>query len=127
MGHFFQCVGILAGYPGRTVFCILLFGRIHLGTKQCNADKRTLFDKAISLLNLFPIDNPFYLLADSYYSVRKMLQGLIAKGGHIITRVRSSAVAWFPAEGKKGKRGRPKKYGKKIKRISWEGTENGQK
>ena len=118
MGHFFQCVGILAGCPSMTTFCVMLFGRIHLGTKQSNADKRTLFDKALSMLELFSVNRPFYLLADSYYAVRKMMQGLLKRGAHIVTRVRSTAVGYLPAEQKKVKRkGRPKKYGKKLRLI----------
>ena len=118
MGHFFQCVGILAGCPGMTTFCVMLFGRIHLGTKKKNGEKKTLFDKAIAMLELFPLESSFYLLADSYYAVRKMMKGLVVRGAHIITRCKSTAVGYLPAEQKKiKKRGRPKKYGDKLKLI----------
>jgi hypothetical protein len=42
---------------------------------------------------------------------------LIAQGHHLVSRVKSNAVAYAPAEPPKGKRkrGRPRRYGKKIK------------
>ena len=116
MGHSFQSVGLLAGSPLSTIFCIPLFARIHLGTKTTNRDKTTLYDKAISMLEFIPKTTTFYLVADAYYSTRKMLLGATQRGSHIISRVKSNAVAYFPAESKSNQqRGRPKKYGKKIK------------
>jgi len=46
-----------------------------------------------------------------------MVRGLLMQGNHLVTRVKSNAVAYAPAERKKGRstRGRPKTYGKKIK------------
>ena len=116
MGHFFQCVGILVGRPLNTIFSVPLFGRIHLGTKVTNADKRTLFDKALSMMNFIPLNTPFYLVADADDSTRKMFNGIVKSGSHIITRVKSNAVAYFPVpEGTTKVRGRPKKYGEKVK------------
>jgi hypothetical protein len=42
---------------------------------------------------------------------------LLAQGHHLVTRVRSNAVAYLPVEPTKGKRkrGAPRRYGKKIK------------
>ena len=69
-------------------------------------------------MNFIPLSNHFYLVADSYYSTRKMLNGIVKRGCHVITKVKSTAVAYFPVpkRSKKG-RGRPKKYGKKVKLI----------
>ena len=63
------------------------------------------------------INSPFYLVADAYYSNRKMALGLLKTGDHLVTRVKKNAVAYFPPENKKGLRGRPATYGKKIKLI----------
>ena len=95
-GHFFQCIGVLAGIPGKTLFSIPLFGKIHLGTKTTNRDKRTLFDKAMGMLKLYVQEQDFYLIGDAYYSVGKMLKGVTAMGGDFIVRVKTNAVAWFP-------------------------------
>jgi hypothetical protein len=60
---------------------------------------------------------PFYLVADAYYAAGKMVRGLLKHGNHLVTRVKSNAVAYVPATPKKGpkKTGRPKTYGQKIK------------
>ena len=117
MGHFFQCIGILAGFEKGTIFSVPLLGRIHLGTKFSNRDKRSLYDKAPSMMKSIFAISPFYLVADSYYAVRKMINGIIKEGGHLISRVKSNAVAYLPEPemiGKRG-RGRPRKYGTKVK------------
>ena len=66
-------------------------------------------------MNLIPPGQSFYLLADSYYSVKKMLNQITKGGGHIITKVKSNAVAYFPASSRRKERGHPLKYGEKIK------------
>ena len=117
MGHFFQCVGILAGTPGwQTIFSVPLFGRIHLGTKTTNRDKRSLFDKAMEMLTSHFGNRSFYLVADAHYSVGKMVKGVTAMGSDIIVKVRSNAVAYLrPLAEKTVSRGRKKIYGQKIK------------
>jgi hypothetical protein len=48
------------------------------------------------------------------------VKGLLKEGNHLVTPVKSNAVAYLPVEPKKGRRnrGRPKLYGKKIRAIS---------
>ena len=57
-------------------------------------------------------------MADAYYANGKMVRGLLAKGNHLVTRVKSNSVAFFPAPPQPANRprprGRPTKYGKKI-------------
>ena len=47
------------------------------------------------------------------------VRGLLAHGNHLVTRVKSNSVAYFPATPppphRARRRGRPAKYGKKIK------------
>lgn len=115
MGHSFQVVSILSR-AANSFFAIPLAARIHEGIVETNRDKRTLLDKMMALLAIVAINEPFYFVADAYYACRKMAAGLLAQGNHLISRVRSNAVAWEPYihEGKK-KRGRPRLYGKKVK------------
>jgi len=82
-----------------------------------NRDRRTLLDKMLALLGLVSIATPFYLVADAYYAAGKVVNGLLAQGHHLVSRVKSNAVAYAPAEPPQGKRkrGRPRRYGKKIK------------
>jgi hypothetical protein len=56
------------------------------------------------------------LLADAYYASRKLIRPLLGNAQHLVTRVRSNAVAFRPApQPKKRKPGRPKLYGKKLR------------
>ncbi len=115
-GHLCQSVAILAGSIPN-VFAVPIASRIHDGVIFSNRDKRTLLDKMVQLINSLDIGIPFYFTADAYYATGGIIKGLLAGGNHLVTRVRSNAVAYLPAKQKKTgrKRGRPKKYGKKLK------------
>ena len=58
-------------------------------------------------------------MADAYYATGNIVRGLLAHGNHLVTRVKSNSVAFFPATppppNRPRPRGRPAKYGKKIK------------
>jgi hypothetical protein len=116
MGHSMQAVGLLV-HAAKSVFSVPLAVRIHEGLVWSNRDKRTLLDKMLGLLEILAINAPFYFVADAYYAAGKMVTGLLEQGNHLVTRVKSNAVAYAPASRKKGRktRGRPKTYGKKIK------------
>src|ERR1700719_4247565 len=116
MGHSLQAVSVLVG-AAHSFFAVPLAARIHEGLVWSNRDRRTLLDKMLALLGLVGIATPFYLVADAYYAAGKVVNGLIAQGHHLVSRVKSNAVAYAPAEPPKGKRkrGRPRRYGQKIK------------
>ena len=118
-GHSCQAVAVLTQALS-TVFAVPLACRIHEGVVFSNRDKRTLMDKMILLLDSLGMREPFYFVADAYYANRKIVRGLLATGSHLVTRIRSNSVAFFPATPPPGKRkrGRPRKYGKKIKVAS---------
>ena len=115
MGHSLQAVSVLV-QAANSVFAVPLAIRIHEGLVWSNRDKRTLLDKMLSLLNIVDIRQPFYLVADAYYASQKIINGLLDQGNHLVTRVKSNAVAYSPYchQGSK-KRGRPRIYGKKVK------------
>lgn len=119
MGHSMQAVGLLV-HAAKSVFSVPLAVRIHEGLVWSNRDKRTLLDKMLGLLDILAIEAPFYFVADAYYAAGKMVSGLLEQGNHLVTRVKSNAVAYAPAPPKKGRktRGRPKIYGKKTKLTS---------
>jgi len=104
-------------HAAKSVFSVPLAVRIHEGLVWSNRDKRTLLDKMLGLLDALAIKVPFYFVADAYYAAGKVVNGLLEQGNHLVTRVKSNAVANAPATQKKGRRkkGRPKTYGKKIK------------
>ena len=116
MGHSLQAVSVLV-HAAHSFFAVPLAARIHEGLVWSNRDRRTLLDKMLALLGLLGIATPFYFVADAYYAAGKVVNGLIAQGHHLVSRVKSNAVAYAPAEPPKGKRkrGRPRRYGKKIK------------
>jgi DDE superfamily endonuclease len=116
MGHSMQAVGLLV-HAAKSVFSVPLAVRIHEGLVWSNRDKRTLLDKMLGLLDILAIKVPFYFVADAYYAAGKMVRGLLKQGNHLVTRVKSNAVAYAPATPKNGqkKKGRPKTYGQKKK------------
>jgi len=119
-GHSCQAVAVLTQALS-TVFAVPLACRIHEGVVFSNRDKRTLLDKMILLIDSLGMNEPFYFVADAYYATGKIVRGLLAKGNHLITRVRSNSVAYFPATPSSSvpkRRGRPKKYGRKIRVAS---------
>ena len=68
--------------------------RIHEGFIWSNRDQRTLLDKMINLLRSTEIGQAFYFVADAFYASGKMADGLIKKGNHLVSRVKSNAVAF---------------------------------
>jgi len=105
-----------------SVVALPLACRIHQGTVFSNRDPRTLLDKMILLLDSLGLQPPFYFVADAYYASGKVVRGLLAHGNHLVTRVRSNSVAFFPAtpppSHRPRRKGRPAKYGKKIQIAS---------
>ena len=119
-GHSCQAIAVLTQALS-SVLAIPLACRIHEGVVFSNRDKRTLLDKMILLINALNIQEPFYFVADAYYASRNIVRGLLAKGNHLVTRIKRNSVAYYPATPPPGaprRRGRPRKYGKKIKVAS---------
>jgi len=116
MGHSLQAVSLLAR-AADSVFAVPLATRIHEGLVWSNRERRTLLDKMLTLLGIVSIGQPFYFVADAYYAAGKIVSGLLAQNNHLVTRVKSNAVAYLPPpqQGAKRKRGRPKLYGAKLR------------
>src|SRR5438477_2241620 len=117
-GHSCQAVAVLTQALS-SVFALPLACRIHEGAVFSNRDQRTLLDKMILLLDSLGLQQPFYFVADAYYSSGKIVRGLLAQGNHLVTRVKSNSVAFLPAtpppKNRPRPKGRPAKYGKKIR------------
>ena len=115
MGHSLQAVSLLV-HAASTCFAVPLAVRIHEGLVWSNRDRRTLLDKMLGLLGIAAVDQPFYFVADAYYAAHKIVTGLLAQNNHLLTRVKSNAVA-YTAHQQRGprRRGRPRIYGRKIK------------
>jgi hypothetical protein len=115
MGHSIQAVAILAKNLS-TYFAVPLLGEIHEGIRFSSKDYRTLLDKMFEMLIRLQLPEKFYFIADKYYCSGRFMKQLIRSGVHIVTMMKKNAVAYYPVESDDTKhRGRPKKYGKKIK------------
>ena len=115
MGHSMQAVALLVN-AASSVFAVPLAIHIHEGLLWSNRDKRTLLDKMLDLIKSLKVPEHCYVVADTYYAAGKVVNGLLRQGNHLVSRVKSNAVAWFPPEPQsRPGRGRPKLYGRKIR------------
>lgn len=114
-GHSMQSIAVLwRSLAG--VAAIPLFTRILEGLKACPRDARSQIDRLPDYLAKLLGHTPFYLVADAYYAVGKFAKALRRMDGHLITRARGNAVAYLvPKNEGARKRGRPRKYGKKVR------------
>ena len=95
MGHSLQAVSLLVA-AAHSVFAVPLAVRIHEGLVWSNRDRRTLLDKMLALLGIVAVTEPFYFVADAFYAAGKMVNGLLDQNNHLVTRVKSNAVAIAP-------------------------------
>ena len=115
MGHSFQAISLLC-QAGNSVFAVPLTARIHEGVVFSNRCKKTLLDKMVDLLMSLELEESYYFVADAYYANQKIIKGMLEENHHLVSRVRSNAVAYeVYVEVSEKKVGRPKKYGHKIK------------
>lgn len=113
MGHSLQAVSLIV-HAACTFMAVPLTARIHEGIVASNASKQTLLNKMLGLVDSVELDLAFYFVADAYYASGKVIKGMLAQGNHLITRMRSNAVAYEPPVAEVGKRGRPRKYGARV-------------
>jgi hypothetical protein len=115
-GHSCQAIAIVAGCM-ESFLAIPLVSRIHEGVVFSNRDKRTLPKKMTALLATLCIDQPCYFVLDAYYACKATIRAMLKSGkDHLVSAVRSNAVAYYPAvPPRRKRRGAPRKYGKKIK------------
>ena len=78
------------------------------------SDEPSQVDKMAALI-IATAQKPSYILADSFYSAANFLTLLLKHGHQVITRVRSTTVAYLKPEVPEHKgRGRPRTYGLKV-------------
>ena len=119
MGHSLQAVALLIQAAGLCL-AVPVSARIHEGGVWSRRDRRTLLDKLSGLLLGFRWSEPVIVVADAYYAAAKFARALLGQGHHLVSRVRSNAVAYFPPQPpKKKKAGRPRRYGLKTKLKDW--------
>lgn len=117
-GHSFQVIALLVQSSLNAIFAVPLVSRIHEGVVFSNRDKRTLMDKMVALFFsvIDVLSTLAIIIADNYYSNKKVVMPLIEKGMILVSKLRHNAVGYFPAdEPKESRVGRKKKYGEKVK------------
>jgi len=113
-GHSCQAVS-LAVRAGESFFALPLASRIHEGAVFSNRDRRTLLDKMAALALSLGVDGPATLVADTYYASAKVIRPLLKAGWHLVSSVRSNAVAYREPEPQQARAsGRPRVYGTKV-------------
>ncbi len=114
-GHMLQAVSLVAT-AGGMFFAIPLGAEIHDGVVFSNRCKKTLLDRLLDMVFALCFDKPVYVVADAYYGSRKMVQGLLDRKSHLITRMKSNSVAYHrPAERVRVGPGRRRTYGEKLR------------
>ncbi|MFQ5592429.1 MAG: transposase [Phycisphaerae bacterium] len=118
-GHSFEAVSLLVENPCSGGYgAIPLLSRIQEGVEYGPGKKRSLLDKCMDMM--LPLTQVLkrhvYMVADAYYASRKIIDPLLAHEHHLVTRVRTNAVAYkVPAKGTaRRRRGRPRTYGAKV-------------
>jgi len=117
-GHAFEAIGLLVQGALGQVACVPLLSRIQEGLVFSNRDKRTLLDKFVRLFLAVTslLEQPAVVVADALYCTRKVIRPLLDAGHHLITRMKSNAVAYRPAQVPRVRsRGRPRIYGEKLR------------
>ena len=113
-GHSCQALALVVR-KAKSFLAIPLACRIQEGVVFTNRDHRSLLDKLVILLRSLSLSIPYYLIADTYCAAQSIIRPLLKDGQHLVTAVRSTAVAYEPApQPLTRKRGRPKLYGRKI-------------
>ena len=120
MGHSLQAVALLVQAAGLCL-AVPVAARIHEGIVWSARERRTLLDKLSALLLGLQWSCPLTVVADAYYAAAKFARSLLAKGHHLVTRVRSNAVAYFPPPQRRSskRRGRRRIYGPKTHLRDW--------
>lgn len=119
MGHSFQVLSLLVTSAAGQVFAVPLMARICEGVIWKRSGPRTsqlakLAGMFLEVTGLAAVRG--LLVADAYYANHTVIDPLLTLGHQLVSRVRKNAVAFeVPPVPKRRCRGRPKKYGRKIR------------
>lgn len=116
MGHSFQSLALLASALN-CLFAVPFISRIHEGIVRSNRDKRTTVDRMGEMIHdlVRLIGSPIIFVADNFYGNQKIIKALKAVNSFLVSRLKITASAEYPASPKAPHaRGRKPKYGKKI-------------
>ena len=123
LGHCIFMQGILVPVPASGWTCIPVEASLYVREKTINEQNlkieyRKMIPVAVEMAkNLAKIvTKPLTIVADAFFYKKSFFKTLHDDGVSVVTRCRSDAVAYRPApKPAKKKRGRPRKFGEKIK------------
>ncbi len=118
MAHSIQMLALMVEGLGGKITSVLIGARIHEGLVFSNRDERTLLDKMSSMFHNMTsgAHHGYLLVADAYYASAKLFDSMISNGSTMLVRVKHNVVGYYPIKKSKNVgRGRPKKYGKKLR------------
>ncbi len=118
MAHSIQMLALMVEGLGGKITSVLIGARIHEGLVFSNRDERTILDKMSSMFHNMTggAHNGYLLVADAYYASAKLFDSMISNGSTMLVRVKHNVVGYYPITKRKtAGRGRPKKYGKKLR------------
>jgi hypothetical protein len=120
-GHSLQALSLLAGTPSGPVRAVPVAARIQEGVREQRRRRKnrpTLLDRLVELFReAFGTaqGSRVILVADSAYASGTVMRPLLQDGYHLVTRARSTAVAYrAPPRRRPPALGRPRKYGRKV-------------
>lgn len=118
MAHSMQMLALMVEGLGGKITSVLIGSRIHEGVVFSNRDERTLLDKMCAMFHNMTngATRRYLMVADAYYASAKLFSSMIGYGATMLVRVKHNVVGYYPIPNSKSQgRGRPKKYGKKLK------------
>ena len=119
MGHYCQVVALLVQGAGACLG-VPVAARIHDGLVGSNRDRRSVLTKLAQLLLALAWGEPVTVVADAYYAAGNFARRLRGRRHHLVTRVTSKSVGFFPPpRPRPGRRGRPRRYGRKTRLKHW--------
>lgn len=118
-GHYFSALALLLSRE-KAMFAAPVLLKLHDGLGAVAEDEGTLVEKMAQLCVTL-MGKGSYAVLDAYYASTKVLAPFRKAGLHLISRVRSSTVAYLGVCPPPGKRppGRPRKWGERVKLQDW--------
>lgn len=129
-GHCFVCLAGLAEQTQDHFVALFVGCALYVQQKVCRAPRvfATKLVLAAQLANELEMGpgQVLVLVVDGAYARRPFVQAVWTAGRHVLSRLRSDTVIYDePPPREPGKRGAPRKYGKKHKANAWAAEEEG--
>jgi len=122
MGHFLQAASLAVVNNQSKISSIPLTAEIHDGVVFSNRSRSTTNTRFCKMVKTISssAEIPAIVVADAYYSVKKVICDLTQERIELVSRVAHNTSAHYPAvQAKKRKRGRPRIKGEKVKLNSF--------